>query len=441
MRIAIVGYGLEGKSSYKYYSSKSEHQITICDQNKDLSLPENVGSQLGPDYLNNLDSFDLIVRSAGLPPKLILDVNPNVDDKITTQLNEFLRVCPTKNVIGVTGTKGKGTTSSLIALMLQKSNHQVLIGGNIGIAMLDMLDQINKQTFVVLELSSFQLVDLKETAPSLAVCLMVVPEHLNWHQDLNEYIGAKTNLFNHQAEDSVAVYFESSAFSRQITATSPGHKIPYFVEPGAFVLNGQIIIDGKIICHTEDLKIIGEHNWQNACAAITVFWEIEENQKAAAAALTEFAGLEHRLEFVSEVNGVGYYDDSFGTTPETAEVAIKAFSKPEILIAGGSDKGIVYDLLVDSIIKSNIKFVICIGTTGKKIAELIESRKNEKEVEFELLPLAATMDEIVNLAQAKAEAGDVVLLSTGSASFDMFKNYKDRGDKFKASVAVLAKDV
>jgi UDP-N-acetylmuramoylalanine--D-glutamate ligase len=304
MNIAIIGYGLEGESSYRYFSKDPDNKLTICDQNSDLSLPEFSAGQLGDSYLDDLDKFDLIVRTPGIQPRLILEKNPNVSDKITTQLNEFLRVCPSRNLIGVTGTKGKGTTCSLIKSMLEADQKKVVLVGNIGVSMLDSLNEIDEPTYVVLELSSFQLIDLKQTAPSICVCLMVVPEHLNWHAHLNEYIEAKTNLFRHQSEDSVAIYFNASSFSKQIASASPGKKIPYFIEPGAHCINDKILIDNKVICDIDELNILGKHNWQNVCAALTAFWQLSSNAVAAYKGLTSFKGLEHRLEFVDEINDV-----------------------------------------------------------------------------------------------------------------------------------------
>lgn len=323
MKVAILGYDTEGKVSYTYFAARGD-EVTICDQKTDVAVPEGVDAVLGDTYLNDLDRFDLIVRTAGMPPHVILDKNPDVANKITTQVNEFLRVCPTKNIIGVTGTKGKGTTSTLISKMLEASGKDVLLGGNIGIPVLELLDKATEDSWVVLELSSFQLIDCKYS-PRIGVCLMVVPEHLNWHADLEEYYGAKSQLFAQQTSDDTAIYFADNDVSKQIVSSGSAQQIPYLAVPGAYVQNGTITIDKQDFCRTDELELLGAHNWQNVCAAVTATWQVTQDVGAIRSVLTSFGGMEHRLELVREVGGVKYYDDSFGTTPETAIVAIQAF--------------------------------------------------------------------------------------------------------------------
>lgn len=200
MKVAVVGYGLEGQESARYWS-KLGNKITVCDQDelkKDDSL--HYTWQLGDNYLQNLGSFDVIVRTAGLHPNKIIEANnPEIEQKITTSVNEFIKICPTQNIIGVTGTKGKGTTSTLITKILEADGKAVHIGGNIGIPALELLPKIKNDDWVVLELSSFQLMDITKNPP-ITVCLMVVPEHLDWHTNMDEYIGSKQNLFKYQKE-------------------------------------------------------------------------------------------------------------------------------------------------------------------------------------------------------------------------------------------------
>ena len=255
MQVAIVGFAHEGQSALHYWQSQGA-DITICDRNPAKEIPTGVASQLGEGYLSNLDRFDVIVRTAGLKPSIILAENPTVEPKITTVINEFLRVCPTKNVIGVTGTKGKGTTSTLITKMLESAGKQVFLGGNIGLSPLEFLPEITPDSWVVLELSSFQSVDL-QYSPHIAVCLMVVPEHLNWHADMEEYIEAKSNMFAHQGPNDTAIYFAESQLSHDIVRSSQGKKITYFASPGAYVENGKIVIDNHENCDTSELQLRG----------------------------------------------------------------------------------------------------------------------------------------------------------------------------------------
>lgn len=430
MRVAIVGFGIEGSSAYTYWH-KLGADITICDRDTTKVVPEGVATQLGPDYLHTLDQFDVVVRTAGIHPEIILAANPGIEDKITTVIDEFLRVCPTKNVIGVTGTKGKGTTSTLITRMLEASGEHVLWGGNIGVPPLDFITEVTPESWVVLELSSFQLHDVRHS-PHIGVCLMVVPEHLNWHQDMDEYILAKAHMFEFQTPTDYAIYFAENDLSRKIAAYSPGLKIPYFTEPGAYVDGDTIVIAGQAICQVDELRLLGEHNWQNACAAVTALWQITQNVQAIRSVLTNFSGLEHRIEFVREVNNIKYYDDSFGTTPETAIVAIKAFKEPKVIILGGSSKGVSFDELAQTIYTHNVRHVVLIGETGPAIEAAL------KPLGYTAISQGGdTMQQMVATAQKAAQPGDILLLSPACASFGLFPNYKERGNQFKAIVEAL----
>lgn len=430
MKVAILGYDTEGRASFDYFTALG-HEVTICDQKTSLETPVGSENVLGAAYLDNLDRFDLVIRTAGMPPSVILDKNPGLDDKITTQINEFLRICPTKNVIGVTGTKGKGTTSTLIANMLAGAGKDVQLGGNIGVPPFTFLDKLSADSWVVLELSSFQLVDLR-LSPHLAVCLMVVPEHLDWHSDMPDYIAAKSRLFMHQQVDDTAIFFAGNELSTQIASASQGKKIPYFALPGAVVENDQIVIDKQIICQTDELKLLGEHNWQNACAAVTTAWQVTQDVPVLRSILTTFNGLPHRLELVRTLAGVSYYDDSFGTTPDTAIVALQAFTQPKVLILGGSDKGASYEALAHAVSKGNVRQVLLIGEQAARLQQALEAAQYTN-----FLPGGTTMKEIVANAKSHARTGDVVLLSPACASFDMFKDYKDRGAQFSAAVQSL----
>ena len=431
MTVAIVGYGLEGQSALGYWQQQNA-DITICDQSSELAVPAGVHSQLGEHYLDNLDRFDVVMRTAGINPSILLDKNPGLESKITTVINEFMRVCPTKNIIGVTGTKGKGTTSTLITQMLEAAGKDVYLGGNIGVSPFDFLPKLTPDSWVVLELSSFQLIDIKRS-PHIAVCLMVVPEHLNWHLDMEDYALAKSQLFAHQTPEDTAIYFADSKVSHLIASKSPGRKIAYYDEPGAYVDDqDRIVIDNQEICKTNEIKLLGEHNWQNVCAAATVLWQITQSVGPIRKVLTSFTGLPHRLEFVRELDNIKYYDDSFGTTPETAIVAIRAFKEPKVVILGGASKGAAFDRLAKAVIEGNVRHVIAIGDTGPVIVDELQAGGYTA-----VSPGGTTMQEIVDAARSHAQSGDIVLLSTGCASFGLFDNYKDRGNQFKQVVTSL----
>jgi len=434
MKLALLGYDVEGRASYDYFKSLG-HEVVIHDQNEALSIPEGTEAVLGENYLDNLDRYDLLIRTPGLKPSKILELNPNVLDKITTHTNEFFKVSPTKHIIGVTGTKGKGTTSTLIRNMLSAMGLDVHLGGNIGMPPLTFLDKLTPDSWVVLELSNFQLIDLKYS-PFLAVCLLIVPEHLNWHDTLDEYIEAKSQLFKHQTKSDIAIYFEQNETSKSIASSGEAKLIPYYNEPGALIKDGQVRIDSQDICAVNQLKLIGEHNWQNVCAAVTAVWFSSENNRvldSIRSVLTSFSGLEHRLEKVRELNQVTYYNDSFGTTPETSIAAIKSFTAPLLVILGGRAKGIGFSELAKEIsLRSNVNCLL-IGETKEEIASDLD------KVGFSNYTLSDSKDikEVVAQAQSLSQPGGVILLSPACTSFDMFKDYKDRGEQFKQAVQEL----
>lgn len=441
MKVAILGYGLQGRAAYDYWHAKNE--ITVCDTNEELELPSGTQGQLGPSYLEDLNRFDLIVRSPSIHPRDIVAANSSaILQKVTTVTNEFFRACPSKNIVGVTGTKGKGTTSTLIARMLEADGRRVHLGGNIGTPPLDLLkDGIAPDDWVVLELANFQLIDLKYS-PHIGVCVMVVPEHLDWHADNEEYVRAKMQLFAHQSDDDIAVYFAENETSKRIAGAGKGRMIPYFAPPGGIVEDGEIKIDGRAICRTDELRLLGRHNWQNVCAAVTATWQVTQNVEALRSVLTSFTGLPHRLEFVREHNNVRYYNDSFGTTPETAMAAIAAFEQPEVVILGGRGKGIPFDELAKTV--SDNKHVAKVLAIGETQQEIVTALQNAGYSDY-VTTNAKTMPEVVKEATGlgKSIATDtnqtvIVLLSTACTSFDMFDNYKDRGEKFTRAVQALA---
>lgn len=431
MRIALVGYDVEGKATYTYLQERGD-EVVICDQKTDIMLPEGAQSQLGVNYLASLDKFDFVVRTAGMPAHIILAANPGIEAKLTSHTNLFFEASPTKHIIGITGTKGKGTTSTLVAKMLEAAGKTVWLGGNIGLPPLTFLRELDTESWVVLELSSFQLSDIRRS-PATAVCLMIVPEHLNWHVDMADYVAAKSHLFARQTSDDVAIYFADSDKSHEVASAGAGQKVPYYRDPGAFVNGNMITIDGQEICTTDELQLLGKHNWQNVCAAITTVWQVGVRDTAAIRnVLTSFTGLEHRLELVRELGGIKYYDDSFGTTPETAIVAMEAFPQPKVIVLGGSDKGAQYDDLAVAVTANNVRKILLIGDQASRIQAALEA------VGFQdFAPGGETMSEIVANARSAAQTGNVVLLSTGCASFGMFTDYKDRGNQFKAAVSEL----
>jgi len=447
--IGIIGLGIEGFSSAKFLLDKGA-RITILDKKEEKDFDKDLISQLkklpltlvlGKDYLKNLSNFEIVVKSPGVKRNLqeILDFERN-GGIITSLTQIFLDLCPGK-IIGVTGTKGKGTTSSLIYQMLKAQRLDVYLGGNIGNSPLDFLNKLTSESWAILELSSFQLMDLTKS-PHIAVMLMTTSEHLDYHKDLREYINAKRNILKFQNTQDFAVINRDYPTSSESDILTEGkvYKVSRERETanGCYVKDKAIWvnINGSVekIIRTENILLPGDHNLENICAAVMVAKILKVQKENIVEILKTFKGLEHRLELVREVNGVKYYDDSFSTTPETAIAAIKSFKNPEILILGGSGKESDFSELGEVIGESkNIKAIIGIGKEWERI------RAQIKIVNAGILIIegAKNMKTIVVAAQKIAKPQDVVLLSPACASFGMFKNYKDRGNQFKEEVGKL----
>jgi len=436
MNIALLGFDRQGRSALEYWSKDPANTLTICDKNPDISTPEGIAARLGEDYLKNLDSFDLLVRTPGLHPQEIVRTNnETILEKVTTVTNEFFRVCPTKNIVGVTGTKGKGTTCTLIAKMLEAGGKNVHLGGNIGIPPLELLkDNIQPEDWVVLELANFQLIDLK-FSPSLAVCLMVEPEHQDWHTDVHEYMEAKKQLFRWQKPEDIAIYNAGNQSSTDIAFATKGTTIGYMHKTGAWVDFLDIKYQEQKICLVSDIKLPGKHNLQNVCAAITAVWQIAQNPEAIRSVLLTLGSLPYRIELRREVRGVKFYNDSYASAPGACEAAIEAVPENKVLILGGFDRGLSLEKLADTVKKheQDIKKIILVGASAGRLSEVLEAKGFSNYVHES----SRNMSALVARTLEFASAGDAVILSPGFASFDMFKNFEDRGQQFNRAVEAL----
>ena len=436
MKVAILGYGKQGYSSYQYFKN-SGADLTIHDANLDTEVPDGVASVLGEHYLENLDIYDVLVRSPGIHPREIVAKNDSsIISKITSNTNEFFKACPTKHIIGVTGTKGKGTTTSLIAKLLEADNKITHVGGNIGTPPLELLTQnIQENDWVVLELGNTQLIDL-HYSPTIAVCLMVVPEHLDWHTDLQEYYDSKKNICSHQTAEDKVIFFSENEVSAEIAKTSIGTKVPFFQKPGARVEGDSIIINEQdIICPVSAISLKGKHNQQNVCAALTATWDLIEKKDNIEKVINAFSGLPHRLEFVREKDGHQFYNDSFAATPEAGLAAIEAIEGMKVMIMGGFDRNLNLGSLVDGIIanQQSIRKILLMGQSAPRFSKELAQKGFDKM----LIAKGASMNAIIQEALQCAEANDTIVLSSGFPSFDMFKNFEDRGEQFKAGVLAL----
>lgn len=430
MKVAIAGYGIEGRSNYDYFAARG-HEMTIVDERPHLDeVPEGAKTIVGPGAFEKLDGFDMVVRTASLAPSKI-----KTDGKIWSATNEFFAECPAA-IIGVTGSKGKGTTSSLIASILREAGRTVHLLGNIGVPALSELSKVKPDDIVVYELSSFQLWDT-EKSPTVAVVLMIEPDHLDVHADFDDYVTAKANIRKFQIEKDICFYHPTNDISRRIAMINPLPNAHRYDDPqdavSACVDDGNFVVDGRVVCPTSALQLPGKHNLENACAAISAALIFTDEWSAVERGLRAFTGLPHRLKFVREIDGVKYYDDSIATTPGSAIAALKAFDQPKVMILGGSYKGGDFQEMAELAGKSNVRQAILIGQEAARIQPLLE----KEGIVLQNLGEDVKMPAIVATARRAARPGDVVLMSPACASFGMFKNYQDRGEQFVAAVEAL----
>ncbi len=431
MKVAIAGYGAEGAENYVYWSREG-HDVTIFDEHETPStpLPKGASSVLGAEAFSKLDGYDLVVRTAGLAPRKI-----TTDGKVWSATNEFFAKCPAP-IIGVTGTKGKGTTCSLIAEILRAAGRTVHLVGNIGVPALGALSDVTQDDIVVFELSSFQLWDL-EASPHIAVVLGIEPDHLDVHATMDEYIEAKSHITSRQTKDDILVFKPSNEYSAQISATSLAQTISYGVGGFSHARDGYFYYGDERLCETKVLQIPGNHNMENACAAIAAVWMYVKDDGVIARGLGAFTGLEHRLKKVGMVEHVEFYDDSISTTPGSAIAALNSFDVTHcVLILGGSSKGADFSELAEVVRKKRLKKALLIGAEAPRLAKAFES---VGYANFENIQYTSMYDLVSRAYQAVTPQG-VVILSPSCASFGLFRNYADRGGQFIQAVKQLERE-
>jgi UDP-N-acetylmuramoylalanine--D-glutamate ligase len=425
-KLLILGYGVEGKAIEQFLKRHCpESEIGIADK-KD-----------GEDYLEKQNGYDLAIKSPGIHPTL-------VTIPYTTATNLFMYNALGK-IIGVTGTKGKSTTTTLIYEMLQKAEKEVYIGGNIGEPAINFLDKLDDQSWTILELSSFQLQDITKS-PHIAVMLMTSSEHLDYHKDVAEYIDAKRNILRFQTKDDFAILNRDYPASNESDVHAEG-KV-YFIsreretDNGCYAFGESVWINRggntEEIIKLKDIRLLGKHNRENVCAAVMAAILAGVKKEHIVEVLKDFSGLEHRLEYVAEAYGIRFYNDSLSTIPAAAIEGIEAFDgQVETLIAGGHDRGSDYKELGEYLVKSGVSNLILFGPAGKRIwEEVIAAGGEQKLKKFEV----TTMSQAVLFASEETTPGKICLLSPAAASFGEFKDYKDRGEQFKKEVTTLLSD-
>lgn len=452
--IVILGLGREGWSSYQFLRqhlpktaimlvddlpiSKLDQRWSKATANDPLVSVETTRS------LSKLPTNAVIFKTPGLPPSH--PVLKNNDQPVTSNTQLFFDLLETEETglkstqfttIGITGTKGKSTTSSLIAHVLKMSGFPVVLGGNIGVPPLDLVPQLEKTkspTYVVLELSAHQLADL-QTSPHIAVVQNIVPEHLDYYASFEAYLAAKNQITRWQTKDDYVIYNPDSTTARSLAKLSPGHQIPFRIE----TFNEWLLFQDEPIIKLAEIPLVGEHNLQNVLPAIVIAKHLAVPTLKITKAIQTYTPLEHRLEFVAEVDGVSYYNDSLSTLPEATMAAIESFSQPVILMAGGHERHQDFSELAALIVAKSVKVVYLFATTGARLKSEIETyAKAHAGSKLPLLIEVSSMEDAVKQASKKAKTGDVVLMSPASPSFGEFKDYQDRGNQFKEAVQSLS---
>ncbi len=446
-KIALIGVSKSNIALAKFLYSKRVKKFVFCDENKKIDIKslkflpkDKVRLKLGEDYLSDLSGFDLIFISPG--------INRNIKEIkdaqkkgiiISSEIEVFFLNCPAR-IIGITGTNGKSTTTALIGETLKRDKKKVWIGGNIGEPLVDKLDKITKNDLVVLELSSFQLENLK-ISPHIAVVLNISEDHIDRHQSLKNYIDAKVNIVRYQDKnDLVVLNFDDREVLKYKNFTKG--KVIFFsldkIKEGIFLKDKEIYYKDKgieqKICLKDDIRLIGEHNLSNALAAIAVALNLRIDKKDIVRLLKKFKGLEHRIEFIREKQRIKFYNDSKATTPESTIAAIKCFPRSRlVLILGGYDKKIDFKPLISELKNQKVLKIILIGETAKKIYEII---KKQNSYSSEVC-ICSSFKQAVEKSFSISKKGDTVLLSPACASYDMFKNFEERGRLFKEMVKKL----
>ena len=444
-KIAIIGLGVSNSPLILYLVNFGA-EVTVFDKRTEENIDKKVISEVekynlhksfGENYLSNLKDFDIIFKSPSCRPDLpeiIQEVERGA--LLTSEIELVMEFAPCK-VIAVTGSDGKTTTTSLIYEILRKK-YKCYLGGNIGIPLFTKISEMKPDDIVVLELSSFQLMTMKK-CPNIAIITNVTPNHLDIHKSYEEYIEAKANIFKNQNECDILVLNYDNDITREFAKESNGKVI--FFSSKEKLADGVIYDEGIIkscedglrrhILKLKDTKLRGVHNGENICAAIAAtknLVDIEEQIES----VTNFEGVKHRIEFVREINKCKWYNDSIASSPTRTIAGLNSFDEEIVLIAGGYDKHLDYEPIAEPIL-NKVKVLILMGQTAEKINKAVERKQKELNKDIKILRVK-TLEEAVRTAQEYTKPNQVVLFSPASASFDMFKNFEERGDKFKEIV-------
>ena len=445
-KIAIIGLGVSNIPLLDYMHNLKAN-VTVFDDREIEKIPKEILDKVteysfefsyGVNSLNKLNGFDIIFRSPScMPTRKELKLEEERGAIVTTEIEMFMKVFPGK-IIGVTGSDGKTTTTTLIYEILKASGYNCYLGGNIGIPLFTELNQMNPEDIAVLELSSFQLMGM-EISPDIAVITNITPNHLNIHSSYEEYIEAKKNIFKYQNEEGIVVLNYDNDITREAAKEAVG-KVIFFssktkLEDG-IILDDNLIKEckdklRKHIVNTDELILRGRHMYENVCTALAATSSLVDMEKAVKV-VKSFKGVEHRLEFVRELNGVKWYNDSIGSSPTRTIAGLNSFDERITLIAGGYDKNLDYKPLAKPILEK-VDNLVLIGQTAGKIFESVKEEAERQGKDIKIY-MCDEFENAILVAKRVTKVGNIVLLSPASASFDMFKNFEDRGNKFKELV-------
>ncbi len=444
--VLVVGIALTGIAASNLLARNKALVMAVDDKHeadlkKNLAkLDNSVRVQTGGIKIDNVRDFDLIVVSPGINmrnPLLKKAINENIP--IWSEIELASRFID-KPIIAITGTNGKTTTTTMIGNILKNSGENIFVGGNIGFPVSDIADQASQYSYIVLEVSSFQLEWIHQFKPFISVILNITEDHLDRHLNFQEYVSLKKRIFQKQTENDYLILNSDDPVTASIEPENKIHKLLFSrvreVEEGVFLRKDKIVIrlngDEKVVGPVNKLKEKGIHNLENGLVSAMLGALCKVKLESITDSLSHFCGIEHRMEFVREIKGVRFINDSKGTNVGATMKSLESFDCPIILIAGGKDKEGDYRPLCE-LIKRKVKFSILIGTSKTKIRLTLKDYNNVDD--------AVTLKEAVMKAFSKARAGDVILLSPACSSFDMFKNYEERGDVFKKVVLNLPGDL
>jgi UDP-N-acetylmuramoylalanine--D-glutamate ligase len=447
-RVVVLGFGRQGRALARWLPSVGAHVVVsdqhIIDQmNGDLAQFSGVEFVFGSHPESLLDEADAVCISGGVPLTLaFVQEALRREIPLTNDAQLFLERCPAP-VVGITGSAGKTTTTTLVGEMLRRTGRQTWIGGNIGDVLLDVLPQIKPDDQVVMELSSFQL-ELMTRSPQVGAVLNITPNHLDRHGTMEAYTRAKAQMLLHQTADNVAVLGRDDAGSRELEMIVEG-RLAWFsgneiVADGAFRAGQRLLVAGcsspdglpHVVCEREDIHLRGEHNVLNVLAACAIAGAAGAAVEPMADAIRSFRGVPHRLEVVRVLNGVTYVNDSIATAPERVVAALRSYDEPLVLLAGGKDKNLPWEDMLRLALQKT-RHIIAFGHAGGQIAEKVRALSGQRE----RVTLVETLADAVTLAAQVAQAGDVVLLSPGGTSYDAYVDFVERGEHFRRLVQAL----